>query len=53
MAEVTASNKKLKKEFEEQTGLVASLQKGKAGSVTIEEAQKLVASALEDYKKEV
>lgn len=53
VAEVTASNKKLKKELEEQTALVASLQKGKAGSVTLEEAQNLVASALEDYKKEV
>lgn len=53
VAEVTASNNKLKKELKEKSDLVASLQKGKAGSMTIEEVQKHVASALEKYKAEV
>lgn len=53
VGELTASIEDLKGKLEEKNTLVASLEKGKASSLTLEEAQKLVASALEEYKQEV
>jgi hypothetical protein len=53
VGELTASLEDLKGKLEEKTTLIASLEKGKARSLTLEEAQKLVASELEKYKAEV
>lgn len=53
VAELSASKKDLEEKLTEKSKLIASLEKDKAGSLTLDEAQKLVASALSDYEKKV
>jgi len=52
VAELTASKTTLEKELEAKTTLIASLEKGQAGSVPMEQVKTLIASAIEEHDKE-
>jgi len=52
VAELTASKTSLEKEIGEKTTLIASLEKGQAGSVPMDNVQALIASAIADHDKE-
>jgi coenzyme F420-reducing hydrogenase delta subunit len=52
VGELTASVKELEGKLEEKSTLVASLEKGQAGSVPMDQVKVLIASAIEEHDKE-